>query len=357
MCLDEENGWRLCGCVIDLWLMPLVCTLGLFLNICCLLVFFSHKHHPLVPALIVLSMSDCLQLLFSFFVLVIPALHDFSSSEPYSNLGQLAYLSTGLLSPLLLAFNCASIWTICYISIQRHKAILSPLSNIYSPSKPFKPLIFIALVALLFNVSKWAEFNWKWEQVPVNSTSENYFFLMHEPSELARSERYHRILDNMLYPVMVYLVPLLLLSVLNLRILSHISRRDVSFEHKSRFAQERRSVILLMSIVITFFLCHTGGLLIRFVDQEKHHDSELFVLFKDVINLLFNLNSLANPMLYFLFTRQFRDLRTMLHSHFSSPGTRCEIIGHPSSHCGPRLRPVSTSSFYRSPSQSGKLLD
>ncbi|VDO52231.1 unnamed protein product [Haemonchus placei] len=42
----------------------------------------------------------------------------------------------------------------------------------------------------------------------------------------------------------------------------------------------------------------------------------MFVLLKDCINLLFNINSFANPMLYFLFTRQFRDLRVSFR-HFT----------------------------------------
>ncbi|KAK5976623.1 hypothetical protein GCK32_018728, partial [Trichostrongylus colubriformis] len=128
--------------------------------------------------------------------------------------------------------------------------------------------------------------------------------------------------DHILYPVLVYLIPLLLLSVLNFRILSHISAQRVTFDHKSRLAQERRSVALLISIISLFFFCHTGGLAIRFVDQSKYGDSALFVLVKDCINLLFNINSFANPMLYFLFTRQFRDLRVSFrHSSSSRSGS------------------------------------
>ncbi|VDP09646.1 unnamed protein product [Heligmosomoides polygyrus] len=268
------------------------------------MVFVSHRSHPLVPALIVLSICDLLQLTLTIFVLFIPALHDFTNAERFGALGQIAYLSTGLLSPLLLAFNCASIWTICYISIQRHKAILRPLSSMYAPPRPFYPLMTIALAALIFNGSKWAEFRWQWIDVE-NTTSR---FLVHEPSELAYNDTYRRMFDHFLYPVLVYLVPLLLLSVLNFRILSHISAQRVAFDHKSRLAQERRSVTLLISIVSLFFFCHTGGLAIRFVDQSKYADSALFVLVKDCINLLFNINSFANPMVSE--GREIRELRT-----------------------------------------------
>ncbi|KAK6015685.1 hypothetical protein OSTOST_18863, partial [Ostertagia ostertagi] len=125
------------------------------------------------------------------FVLFIPALHDFTNAERFGALGQIAYLSTGLLSPLLLAFNCASIWTICYISVKRHKAILRPLSSIHAPSRPFSPLLAIAAAALIFNGSKWAEFRWLWIDVEVDNVTR--MFLAHEPSDLAYNETYRQL--------------------------------------------------------------------------------------------------------------------------------------------------------------------
>ncbi|VDM76867.1 unnamed protein product [Strongylus vulgaris] len=121
MCWDEEDGWSTGICIVNLWILPTVCAVGIILNTCCLLVFTSHRSHPLVPALIVLSICDLLQLTLTVFVLGIPALHEYTRSDQFGVLAQIAYITTGLLSPLLMAFNCASIWTICYISVQRHR--------------------------------------------------------------------------------------------------------------------------------------------------------------------------------------------------------------------------------------------
>lgn len=60
--------------------------------------------------------------------------------------------------------------------------------------------------------------------------------------------------------------------------------------------KETRAVTLLISIVMTFFLCHTGGLAIRFFDHLQYEDSHSYVLITDLINLLFNINSLTNPL-------------------------------------------------------------
>src|SRR5690606_5982036 len=110
------------------------------------------RSHPLVPTLIVLSVCDSLQLLFSLFVLFLPALHDYLEMDPWGLVAQIAYIATGTLAGGLLASNCASIWTMCYITIQRHQAIVQPLStlNTTKSSKTVVPLAGIAIMALLF---------------------------------------------------------------------------------------------------------------------------------------------------------------------------------------------------------------
>lgn len=134
-------------------------------------------------------------------------------------------------------------------------------------------------------------------------------------------------MHKVLYPVAVYLIPLILISVLNMRILTYIAlsnrlhssatlksnnncnnnhqqqqqclikqnsnnngiihhgnnnnncngcnlnnattscsnrpflSQKLQIGHKQRMAKERRSVMLLISIVLLFFLCHTGKIL------------------------------------------------------------------------------------------------
>ncbi len=60
---------------------------------------------------------------------------------------------------------------------------------------------------------------------------------------------------------MVYIVPLLLLTVLNMRILLRLAsarRLALSVVHRRRNERERRSIHLIIAIVVLFFACHTG---------------------------------------------------------------------------------------------------
>ncbi|KAI6204433.1 G-PROTEIN-RECEP-F1-2 domain-containing protein [Aphelenchoides besseyi] len=253
-CNETEPWRRPLGFLLDLWILPVTCVVGLVLNIACLFVFSNRRSHPLVPALMVLSLCDSLQLLISLFVLFIPALHDHMEMDPYGSVAQLAYLSTGALAGGLLTSNCAAIWTMCYISIQRHRAIVSPLSTVNDQKRSTTwPLFVIFLCSLLFNVPVWFEFTWSVDQV------------QREDGEITQ-------------------------------ILWHTN---------SQFAQAPH-------------LQTNRGLVIRFIDQRKYENQPCFVFAKDFINFLFNINSFVDPMLYFFFTKQFKDLRTTWASNKNS---------------------------------------
>ncbi|GMT23918.1 hypothetical protein PFISCL1PPCAC_15215 [Pristionchus fissidentatus] len=309
-------------CLLDVFLLPFISFVGISLNLWCILVFRKTRSHPLVPALTLLSLCDILQLSLSILVLFLPAVFDFFELNQLSWTGQLTYISTGLLSPLLLASNCASIWTISYISIERHRAIVNPLSTVQSRGPRVLPLVFISFLAILFNASKWYEFDWDWKDI-TDKEKKGYLlgiapskFLFHSPNNLTMNYTYRFTRELVLYPLLVYFIPISFLTCLNLRILMKISRARVTSTHRSRIAQEKRTISLLISIVLLFFFCHTGGLVIRFVEESG---GDGYVLIKDIINILFNVNSMANPMLYFFFTRQFRDLRERyISAHFYS---------------------------------------
>uniref|UniRef100_A0A0K0E650 G_PROTEIN_RECEP_F1_2 domain-containing protein n=1 Tax=Strongyloides stercoralis TaxID=6248 RepID=A0A0K0E650_STRER len=289
-----------------------------------IIVFILHRKHPIVPALISLSICDSLQLFFSLFVLYIPALHQFSGSEFSSRLGQISFISTGLFGPVLLTANCSSIWTMCYICIKRYRAISNPLSTITEKNSSCKILICITILAFIFNFRKWLEYEWKW--IDLQNTQDVLYkqeiydpnrkwFLAYEYKKFIYDVNYRIIWEIIVYPVCVYLIPCLLISVLHGKILKSMSEHHiVSIGHKRRLAQEKRSAMLLISIVILFFCCHTGGLIVRFFDFSKYQSVSWFIFMKDTANFLFNVNSCANPMVYFIFTRHFRDL----HSSWSS---------------------------------------
>lgn len=72
---------------------------------------------------------------------------------------------------------------------------------------------------------------------------------------------------KIIYPIAVYVIPLVVITVLNMRILSFInlSNRINTLGCKRRMDKERRSIKLLGSIVLLFFLCHTGKNIFHYI--------------------------------------------------------------------------------------------
>lgn len=165
-----------------------------------------------MPALILLSICDSLQLLFSIFVLYIPALHDHLEMNREGIIAQLAYIGTGTLAGGLLASNCASIWTMCYISIQRHQAIVQPFTTVSASKNYFgtSTLLGIGIFAIIFNIPVWYilsksklkfiilfrfEFSW---HISENKNKSNETFsriIWHSTSSLSRNQDYRFIVS------------------------------------------------------------------------------------------------------------------------------------------------------------------
>lgn len=113
-------------------------------------------------------------------------------------MAQVAYISTGALAGGLLTSNCASIWTMCYISIQRHRAIVKPLSTVTSAKNSSRPLLAIFVTALLFNVPVWFEFTWSIGEFQTDD-GETRWFIYHTKSALALNPIYILIVSALSY--------------------------------------------------------------------------------------------------------------------------------------------------------------
>ena len=93
---DENNEtirseWLWRSCVVDVYLAPTVCVLGFLLNLICAVIFCAYpqnKRSNLVPYLIGLCIFDALQLLLSIFVLILPAIHEYTRIPHLSAFGQ-----------------------------------------------------------------------------------------------------------------------------------------------------------------------------------------------------------------------------------------------------------------------------
>lgn len=80
----------------------------------------------------------------------------------------------------------------CYISVQRYRAIVKPLTTHAARRASTWPLFAIFLAALLFNAPVWFEYSWFTDEI-VMENGEKSWMIFHMPSMLRQSQTYNLI--------------------------------------------------------------------------------------------------------------------------------------------------------------------
>ena len=186
---------------------------------------------------------------------------------------------------------CASVFTLVVLSTSRYWAVLHPFAK--QPGKKFaRNAIFViwissfGLVIPYILVLKYDEHN--------KTCSEDW------------NERQKRIytITNFIFQ---YLLPILIISIANIRIIFDLCFREKkmeghSFLDKRKQAETRKVVKLLIILTITFALCvlpyHLCALIMEIAVIPK------FIY--DIAYLMLYLNSALNPIIYITFNQRFR---------------------------------------------------
>lgn len=336
-------------CCLSVYVLPLVCGTGFVLNLYCAAVFSFYKVSGIKKNLcirhylIALSLFDALQLFLSVFLIAVPqgymymnASSSASSDPELALIHDLSVYSLRLFYPVLMAANYASIWTITVICIQRYFVICHPLLSRYKfrcLHRAKTTILLIVVFSMGLNSIRYGEH----VLVTVRNNDLNITEMSLDATSLRKSSLYVLVNDGLIYSLGVYIVPFWMLSILTLQIVRNIetlgrNRRDMSpilsdrnrsrrrSSSSSDIGQEKRGTMMVVAIVIMFFLCHTLSAVTRWwelliardslaIEDPKEH--QVFWFLQELSNLLVNFNSATNPLIYFVFTRRFRDLTLM----------------------------------------------
>ncbi|CAI4228416.1 unnamed protein product [Auanema sp. JU1783] len=298
------------SCVLVVYVEPILCSIGFLLNCACIAVFLSVSSHgyfrktSLLTYLIALSACNAIQLLFSVFVIVLPAMEQFigeEHAERATNLRSINSKTVRLGYPLLLAANYSAIWLLALTCAQRYQAICHP-------SNPWKmrlscvrrskaAVTFVVTVAIALNIIRFWELEWKDDQgIVVNSKLRDHIL-------------YKIIQEGLVYGVIVYGLPICLLIWLNKNIIQLIHSEQIHVQ-PSRRSAEYRTALMTVCVFVVFFLCTTLSASIRLfmIVAGEVVDAVDLVWLVDLSNLLMNINALITPIICFVFTRGFKDL-------------------------------------------------
>uniref|UniRef100_A0A914I2F9 G-protein coupled receptors family 1 profile domain-containing protein n=1 Tax=Globodera rostochiensis TaxID=31243 RepID=A0A914I2F9_GLORO len=314
---------ELISCFLLLYVQPLLCIVGILFNSACLGIFvmvWNNRQYYRKTALIfylgAVSVCSIAQLLLSFPVIVMPGVEQFIDDVKYPEearvINDFNVRAVKMFYPLLMAANYVSIWLLVLVCAHRFHSICHP-NSIWKGRLQFvrhsKLCIFIAIfAAIAVNAIRWFEM----EKIGSKSLENGQLI----DSELRLSLLYNIIQEGLLYGLAVYTVPMCLLVWLNyntMRIITESSERRQQFQ--SRMPAEHRTALMTICVFCAFALCTTMAISLRLVIIVVGNMFEYaeFAWLPDVSNLLMNINTIVMPIVFFIFTRGFRDLFFALH--------------------------------------------
>lgn len=224
--------------------------------------------------------------------------------------------------PLAMTAQTASAWTMVLISVDRYLAVCRPFQAIVlsTPQRAKVGLATTLALALLYNGCRFFEYRHEPGSAFWDFASED--FLRDDPT-------YRRVYVHWMYLALIFGVPLVALVLFGYCIVrglrsarqgrSMLGSASQQCVADAAQAQARTSLMMLV-IVLVFIACNTLAFVLNAVEAffGEHLDEtqlriDLFLLFIDVNNLLVQINSSVNGVIYFCFSRQFNSaVRCML---------------------------------------------
>ena len=287
-----------------------MCCLGLVFNMISLIVL-THKsmRSSTYSYLSALSVCDSLVLLFTLILLIkdVNKPHAGEQHWPWDE-GFYPYLFP-YVHPAAFTFQVTSIWLTLAFTVDRYIMICHPFKAepFCSISRARKVILSLFICSIAFNLPKFFEYKTVAIPLPhVNTTK-----IGCDLTDFGRSPVFRESYHSWLYIVFVCGVPFLALAVLN-AFLMHAVRLSRRRGREINVAEKKRNdtTIMLISVVVTFFICQMPALVSRMIwafedDTENFKALPLYTL-NEISSFLIVLNSATNIVPYYFFGARFR---------------------------------------------------
>ena len=292
----EYSGTDLLSDIVGVWITGVFCIMGLVGNIISFLVLSkAHGHSPMFFVLRAVAISDAV-FLFGVFVLqsVVNIYH-------WTGVCKWCFLYRGYMQfsfwPILMITQMTTVWLTVLVSLERYVAICFPLNSatICTMSKVRKAVFLIYTTSILYNIPRYFEFKVDGEGL--------------KKTALGAHEVYRYLYAGVLYSLMLFFIPLLMLIFFNFKLVMALKEGKKQWETlQFRQKKEQNLTIIPLTIVLVFFICGVPSLAVNVLDSMNPYllERPSYVVFLVIANLLVVLNSACNFIIYCLLGKKFR---------------------------------------------------
>ena len=318
---DQNPGQEACDkfkFAICCVLIGILCVLGLTGNTTSFFVLWKHKTETnTIFLLMVLAVCDSILLIISFFIYTLVNLP--KSNALAESIVNVALTIQDYIWPFALMAHTVTIYITVLVTLNRYYAISIPMHGKTAKSSVFMnntklQLLLILIFAVVYNIPRFFEHTEIGEKIVYNTKngqnkSDSNF--TSKKMLLGDNKLYQIIYSNVLYFPVMYIVPLVSLTYLNVKLIKGLNalkrRKEALTGHRQK---DDNITIVIIVIVFVFILCQTPALANQIfwaVNTEDQRNCGYFhYYYTRISDALVVLNSSTNFLVYCLFGKTFR---------------------------------------------------
>ena len=300
--------------ILEAVLMGILCIFGFIGNILSMVCLWKDKSKTATPTLLIsLGVADNLFLLTVFILRVMTSVMEyFRWAGP---LPLIPYMGKYIF-PCALIAETGTIYLTLLVTLNRYVSVCLPYeaSSLCSVHHARRHVILVWLFSCIYNIPRFFEFD-----ITMRTDSQNRTFKVHELSDLSNHRIYQIVYSNVLYFLVMFLIPLITLTILNSNLINALKktkrkRKELLTRNKdsSGSRSEDDITLILIVVVLVFVVCQTPALitqlLLSFLPFDLRGCPSPFFYYERVSDLLVVTNSSINFIIYCFCSRRFRHI-------------------------------------------------
>lgn len=316
---QQERSCHVYDFLMEAMLMGVLCLLGFGGNTLSMICLSKDRSKTATPFLLIsLEAADTCFLLTVLVLRVLTSLHLYTGPGQRPIDAIIPYLSKYVF-PLALIAMTATIYLTILVTVNRYISVCKPYQalDLCSVKQARRHVVVTVVLCVLYNLPRFFEKNLTFDVHPDTNTT----YVREVISPMARSPIYQILYANVLYCLVMFLIPLIALIILNLKLIKALSENKrkralmQSSDHGSSRSEEDITLTLII-VVLVFLFTQTPALVTQllqtFLPARCKECPSAFFYYERVSDLLVVFNSSINFLIYCFCSRRFRQILVVL---------------------------------------------